>query len=119
MGASASGLESEVAQAAPVPARQRSRLYHAALLACGAGLFAFLIFSIGPATVVASFRLLSWRLVLLIVFPCVVLKSFDALAWVFAFSRKPVPFRSLLASILAGQAVASTTPAGMLGGNAV
>jgi uncharacterized membrane protein YbhN (UPF0104 family) len=99
--------------------RPGARLYRAALLACGATLFAFLIISIGPATVVASFRLLSWRIVLLIVFPCIVLKAFDALAWGFAFPGKPVPFRSLLASLLAGQAVASTTPAGMLGGNAV
>jgi uncharacterized membrane protein YbhN (UPF0104 family) len=105
--------------AAPAPARPSARLYRAALIACGAALFAFLIISIGPATVVASFRLLSWRLVPLIVFPCIVLKTFDALAWRFAFPGEPVPLRSLLASLLAGQAVASTTPAGMLGGNAV
>jgi uncharacterized protein (TIRG00374 family) len=107
------------AAAASVPARLSARLYRAALLACGAALFAFLIISIGPATVVASFRLLSWRLVLLIVFPCVILKAFDVFAWRFAFPREPAPFGSLLASLLAGQAVASTTPAGMLGGNAV
>jgi len=101
------------------PATARARLYRAALLACGAALLAFLVIRIGPATVVESFRVLSWRLVLLIVFPCIVLKTFDALAWGFAFHERPVPFRSLLASVLAGQAVSSTTPAGMLGGNAV
>ena len=116
---SSAPLPAHVTVAPQEPPPARARLYRAAMLACGAALFAFLVIEIGPATVVASFRLLSWRLVLLIVFPCIVLKSFDALAWVFAFSRKPVPFRSLLASILAGQAVASTTPAGMLGGNAV
>lgn len=110
--------EADVAPAVQ-PVSARARLYRAALLAGGAGLLAFLIISIGPATVVASFRLLSWRLILLIVFPCIVLKTFDALAWGFAFRRRPVPVRSLLASILAGQAVASTTPAGVLGGNAV
>jgi uncharacterized protein (TIRG00374 family) len=94
-------------------------LYRAALLACGVALFGFLVISIGPATVVASFRLLSWRLVLLIVFPCIVLKAFDALAWGFAFPGKAVPFRSLLASLLAGHAVSSTTPTGTFGGNAV
>jgi uncharacterized membrane protein YbhN (UPF0104 family) len=112
--------EGSVAPAvAPVPSRSTGRLYRAALLACGAALFAFLIVSIGPATVVESFRLLSWRLLLVIVFPCIVLKTFDALAWSFAFPGKAAPFRSLLSSLLAGQAVASTTPAGMLGGNAV
>jgi uncharacterized protein (TIRG00374 family) len=107
------------AAAVPASSRPRARLYRAALLACGATLFAFLIISIGPATVVASFRLLSWRIVPLIIFPCVVLKTFDALAWRFAFPRDLVSFRPLLASVLAGQAVSATTPAGMLGGNAV
>src|SRR5262249_39699903 len=111
--AAPSPAEVHVAPSGPPPAR--ARFYRAAMLACGAALFAFLVISIGPATVVASFRLLSWRLVLLIVFPCIVLKSFDAHAWGFAFSRKPVPFRSLLASILAGQAVASPPPAWLLG----
>jgi len=120
VGTGAAPLSPDVAPAAaPAPTRARGRLYHAALLACGAGLFAFLIVSIGPAKVVASFRLLSWRLFLLIVFPCVVLKTFDTLAWRFAFPGEPAPFRSLAASLLAGQAVSATTPAGTLGGNAV
>jgi uncharacterized protein (TIRG00374 family) len=94
-------------------------VYHAVMLACGAALFVVLVIGIGPGTIAASFRQLSWRLLLLIVFPCIVLKTFDALAWGFAFPGTAVPFRSLLASLLAGQAVASTTPAGMLAGNAV
>src|SRR5262245_56733241 len=96
-----------------------ARWYRAALLVCGAALFSYLIFSIGPATLVASFRVLSWRLVPLIVIPCAVLKMFDALAWRFAFPSERVPFLPLVRSLLAGQAVASTTPAGVLGGNAV
>jgi glycosyltransferase 2 family protein len=97
----------------------RGRVYRAVLLACGAALFAFLIVSIGPGTIAESFRVLSWRLLVLIVFPCAVLKMFDALAWRFAFPRDSVPLSRLLASLLGGQAVSSTTPAGMLGGNAV
>src|SRR5438445_752560 len=41
-----------------------ARRYHAAVLVCGASLLAYLILSIGPATVLASFRELSWRLLL-------------------------------------------------------
>jgi hypothetical protein len=101
------------------PSNARGRVYRAVLLACGAALFAFLIVSIGPGTIAESFRVLSWRLLVLIVFPCAVLKMLDALAWRFAFPRDSVPLPRLLASLLGGQAVSSTTPAGMLGGNAV
>jgi hypothetical protein len=92
--------------------------YRAAVLACGAALFAWLVYRLGPATILESFRVLSWRLVPLIVFPCLALKLFDALAWRAAFPRSGVPLMPLLASILAGQAVASTTPTGALGRNA-
>src|SRR5262245_9664269 len=60
----------------PASDHLRARVYRIAVLSCGGALFAFLVISIGPATVVASFRLLSWRLVLLIVFPTVLLKTF-------------------------------------------
>jgi uncharacterized protein (TIRG00374 family) len=98
----------------------RARLYRAAMLVCGAALFAYLIYTMGPATVLAAFQALSWRLLVVIVFPCVALKMFDTLAWRFAFPpHERVPFLSLARSLLAGQAVASTTPAGVVGGNAV
>jgi uncharacterized membrane protein YbhN (UPF0104 family) len=96
----------------------RARLYRAALIACGAALVVYLVLTIGPETILASFRQLSWRLLVVIVFPCVVLKSLDTLAWRFAFPHERVPFLPLAATLLAGQAVASTTPAGVIGGNA-
>ena len=88
------------------------------MLACGAALFAWLVYRMGPATILESFRMLSWRIVPLIVFPCVALKLLDALAWRFSFSRAPAPLMPLFTSTLAGQAVASTTPTGALGRNA-
>src|SRR4030095_16210941 len=98
----------------------RARLYRAAMLVCGAALFAYLIYTMGPATVLAAFQALSWRLLVVIVFPCVALKMFDTLAWSFAFPpHERVPFLSLARSLLAGQAFASPTPAGVVGGNAV
>jgi hypothetical protein len=97
----------------------KARLYRAAMLVCGAALFAYLIYTMGPATVVASFQALSWRLFVVIVFPCVALKTFDTLAWRFSFPHEPVPLLPLARSLIAGQAVASTTPAGIIGGNAI
>jgi uncharacterized protein (TIRG00374 family) len=91
--------------------------YRLALLVCVA-LYAYLILSIGPGTILASFRELSWRLLLVIVFPCVALKMFDTLAWRFAFPPGRVPFLPLASAVLAGHAVASTTPTSMIGGNA-
>src|SRR5262245_65928004 len=64
--------------------------YRAVVLACGAALFTWLVYSMGPATILESFRVLSWRLVPLIVFPGIVLKMFDALAWRYALDRKSV-----------------------------
>ena len=96
----------------------RAGRHRVALLVCGGALFAYLILSIGPATVLASFRELSWRLLLVIVFPCVALKMFDTLAWRFAFQPGRVPFLPLAGAVLAGHAVASATPTSMIGGNA-
>jgi hypothetical protein len=98
--------------------RTSARRYRAVTLVCGAALLTSLILTIGPATVVASFRELSWRLLIVIVFPCIALKMFDTLAWRFTFPRERVRFLPLARALLAGQAVAST-PAGLIGGNAL
>jgi glycosyltransferase 2 family protein len=95
------------------------RWHRLAVLGCGAALTGYLVFAMGAAAVLASFRELSWRLVLLIVFPCFALKMFDTLGWRFAFPAERVGFWPLAASLLAGQAISSTTPTGMVGGNAV
>jgi len=67
----------------------------------------------------ASFRVLSWRLLPLIVFPCAALKTFDTLGWRFAFPDDSVPLLPLARSLLAGQAFSSATPTGTIGGDAV
>src|SRR5262249_37794777 len=56
---------------------------------------------------------------IVIVFPCVVLKTLDTLAWRVTFPREPMSFLRLAITLLAGQAVGSTTPAGLVSGNAV
>jgi len=96
-----------------------SRWYRAALLACGVALLFYLVARIGPASVLSSFRELSWRLVLVAFFPCVLIKFFDVLAWRYAFPTARPPFSRLASTLLAGQAVTLTTPTGTLGGDAV
>jgi len=97
----------------------RDRAYQAAVVACGAALCGYLMLAVGPATIGASFRELSWRLLVVTVFPCVVVKALDTLAWHFSFAAPAAPLSRLAAAFVAGQAVASTTPTGLLGADAV
>ena len=96
-----------------------ARRYRLVVLAGGAGLFAYLLHAIGPTAVIASFRVLSWRLVLVIVFPTVVLKACDALGWRCALPHQQVSLWRLATVLVAGQAVASTTSTGAFGEDAV
>src|SRR5262249_56250436 len=96
-----------------------TRWWQAALLLVGAGLFAFLIAEIGLAAIASSFRTLSWRLLILLVFPCLVFKLFDTLGWRFAFPGRSVPLLTLMKIRIAGQAVTMTTATGTLRGDAV
>lgn len=96
-----------------------ARAYRVAVLIGGIALFAYLVHSIGVDTVLTSFRALSWRLVVVIFFPAVCLKICDVLAWRCALPRNQVPFAQMLAALLGGQAVSSTTPTGPFGGDAV
>src|SRR5262249_37420771 len=101
------------------PAGAKSRWYHAALPVCGAALCCYLIFDIGATPILESFRVLSWRLLIVVVFPCVALKTLDTLAWGVTFPlHERMSFRPLATALLAGQATANT-PGGMVGGDAI
>ncbi len=95
-----------------------SRGFRIVMVGCGAAFVVFLLLQIGPAAVLGSFRQLSWRLLVVIVFPSIVLKTLDTFAWRFAFAHDRVPLRALATALLAGQAVGST-PASVIGGNAM
>jgi uncharacterized protein (TIRG00374 family) len=95
------------------------RLVRLGLLLCGAALFLWLLFSIGPGAVVQAFRDLSWRLLIILVFPFGLTTLLDTLGWRYAFRRNAVPFPSLLAARLAGEAFNLTTPTASVGGEAV
>jgi uncharacterized protein (TIRG00374 family) len=69
--------------------------------------------------VLASIADLSWRLVVVLVFPVTLVQLFDTLGWRYAFLRDGVSFRALVVSRLAGEAFNMTTPTAALGGEAV
>jgi uncharacterized protein (TIRG00374 family) len=106
-------------RSAAVDRARATRWWQGALLLLGAALFAFLIADIGLAAIESSFRTLSWRLLVVLVFPCLVFKLFDTLGWRWAFPGKPVSLLTLMKIRIAGQAVTATTPTGTLGGDAV
>lgn len=95
------------------------RLVRLGLLLCGAALFLWLLVSIGPGAVVQAFTDLSWRLLVILVFPFGLTTLLDTLGWRYAFRRDAVPFPSLLAARLAGEAFNLTTPTASVGGEAV
>ncbi len=96
-----------------------TRWWQGALLLLGAALFAYLIADIGLAGIQSSFRTLSWRLLIVLVFPCLVFKLFDTLGWRLAFPGDAPSLLTLMKVRIAGQAVTATTPTGTLGGDAV
>jgi len=89
------------------------------LLLCGTALFLGLLVHIGPGAVAQAFADLSWRLLVILVFPFGVTTLLDTLGWRFAFRRDRAPFRALLAARLAGEAFNLTTPTAAVGGEPV
>src|SRR5262245_49831091 len=89
------------------------------LVGCGVAILAYLFAETGLSAIAQSFRVLSWRLLILLVFPCTLIKLFDTLAWHSTFVGTRVPLWTLAWVRLAGQAINTTTPTGTLGGDAV
>src|SRR5207247_10633181 len=89
------------------------------LFVCGAALFVWLLAAIGPGAVVQAFSDLSWRLLIILVFPFGLTTLLDTLGWRYAFRRDTVPFRALLGARLAGEAFTLTTPPAASHGDAV
>jgi uncharacterized protein (TIRG00374 family) len=93
------------------------RHLHWLLLVGGAALLAVLVARNDPAAVAASIAGLSWRLLVVLCFPISLATLFDTLGWRFAFQHDRVPFRTLVAARLAGEAFNLTTAT--VGGEAV
>lgn len=89
-------------------------------LAAGIALFAYLLFRIGPAVLAADLRRVGARLLLLVALGAVTF-SLDTLGWRFAIpaAERRVPFPSLFAMRIAGDAVNYVTPSAAVGGELV
>src|SRR5262245_16620685 len=107
------------AQMTPQRGRSAGWWWRLVLVGCGLAILAYLFAETGLAAIAQSFRALSWRLLVVLVFPCVFIKLFDTLGWRSTFVGTPVQLWTLARVRLAGQAINSTTPTGTLGGDAV
>ena len=85
----------------------------------GAALLAVLVMRNDPHALLDTLARLSWRIVIVLVFPFPLVNLLDTLGWRFAFRRHRVPLRTLYFARLAGEAVNVTTPTASLGGEAV
>ena len=85
----------------------------------GAALLAILVMRNDPHALLDTLRRLSWRILLVLVFPFPLVNLLDTLGWRFAFRRDRVPLRTLYFARLAGEAVNVTTPTASVGGEAV
>ena len=89
------------------------------LLASGAILLGWLVLRNDPVAVLGAVSGLSWRLLIVLVFPFSVVVVLDTLGWRYAFADSRVPFRALLWTRIVGEAVNVTTPTASVGGEAV
>ena len=89
------------------------------LLVVGVVFLGILVATNDPAAILASIMQMSWRLAVIACFPFAIITAFDTVGWHFAFLRAIVPFHTLLAVRLAGEAFNLTTPTASLGGEVV
>jgi uncharacterized protein (TIRG00374 family) len=89
------------------------------LVAAGALLIGYLIVQIGPEAIWNAFQTMSWRLLVVLVFPTCLVVVADTLAWRFTFPTPPRSFTRLLGIRLAGEALNLATPTASVGGDLV
>ncbi len=96
------------------------RLVERGFLVAGLLLFAGLVYEIGPGAVFDNLRVVGWGIVLIVLQEALAYVCNTA-GWWFAFPAPgpPVPFRSLLAARIAGDAINYVTPTATLGGEFV
>ncbi|HEY7650468.1 MAG TPA: lysylphosphatidylglycerol synthase transmembrane domain-containing protein [Methylomirabilota bacterium] len=95
------------------------RYLRGGLLGLGIVLLVALIVDNDPGSILTSFSQLSWRLLIVLCFPMILVVACDTLGWRFAFRRDRVAFGTLLSARLAGEAFNLTTPTATMGGEAV
>jgi len=92
------------------------RLLRPLLLAVGLAVVVWLVWDLGPAAVWDAIHALSWRLGLVVLFPFGVAVVLDTLGWRVLLPTCPVPWGTLAAARLAGEAVNLLTPTASVGG---
>jgi putative membrane protein len=92
------------------------RLLRPILFAVGLVVVAWLVWDLGPAAVWDAIHTLSWRLALVVFFPFCVAVVLDTLGWRVLLPKGRVPWRTLGAARLAGEAVNLLTPTASVGG---
>ena len=95
---------------------KRVGLLRSLLLIAGILAIAYLIARVGLTDVWHAFRALSWRLLLVLVFPTCLAVLADTLGWRFTFPRPPRSFGRLVGVRVAGEAVNLVTT-GAVGGD--
>ena len=95
------------------------RVGRVVLVGAGLTVIGVLVWHNDPASLLASLRQMSWRLLIVLAFPFAVVNLLDTLGWRFAFRRDDVPLRTLFSARLAGEAFNLTTPTASVGGEAV
>ena len=91
------------------------------LLALGVALLIGLVVGHDPAAVFASLRQLSWRFVVILLFPAIPVMVFDTLGWRFTLPRaaRTDAFDAMFGMRLAGDAINYLTPTAAMGGELV
>jgi uncharacterized protein (TIRG00374 family) len=89
------------------------------LVIAGIAFIGVLVIQVGPATIWSAFRTLSWRLLVIMVFPTCLAVLVDTLGWRFTFRAPPRSFARLVGVRLAGEAVNLGTPTASVGGEPV
>lgn len=89
------------------------------LLALGVAFLGYLIAQVGPAVLLDAVQTLSWRFLVVLVFPIAGVTVLDTLGWRFAFRRDPGFFLALYSVRLAGEAFNIATPTASMGGEPV
>jgi putative membrane protein len=92
------------------------RLWRLLLVLAGVALLAWLVREVGPGAILATFRRLGWRLVVLLAFPFSAAVVLDTLGWWVLLRGHRVPFAALVRARLAGEAINLTTPTASVGG---
>jgi uncharacterized protein (TIRG00374 family) len=89
------------------------------LLVAGLSVVGYLVHQIGPGVVWNALRTLSWRLLVVLLFPVGIVVLLDTLGWRFTFLRSPGGLPHLLGVRLAGEAVNLGTPTASVGGEPI